>query len=98
MAGLSRSCARSGRPGLNVSPQRGGRERRVAEFAGSTVKEWLNGPYLAWTPDSKWLALAEPISGTQKRVWPLFLRSAETGESRRLTNPPAAVFQGDTAP
>ena len=78
---------------LILIPQRGGRERVLAETAGA----WLSaipGPYLAWTPDSKWLAFpkGDPVSA-------LFLLSVDTQELRRLTMPPSeATGDGDTNP
>ena len=45
--------------GISVSliliPQRGGRERILAELVMSGVRDIIYGPYLAWTPDSKWI-------------------------------------------
>jgi eukaryotic-like serine/threonine-protein kinase len=78
---------------LIIIPQRGGRERVLAEFDASGVSESVDGPYLAWTPDSKWLAVSEP-----EKVWTLFLHSVDSGERRRLTSPPANVIVGDTTP
>jgi len=60
---------------IMLIPQRGGRERLLAE-AG-------NG-YLAWTPDSKWLVGSCLETGRQA----LYLFSIETGEKQRLTYPP----------
>jgi Tol biopolymer transport system component len=54
----------------------------------------LPGPYIAWTPDSKWIA--DPVL-TDQRVFALSLISVETGEKRKLTSPPS-VSNGDTAP
>jgi len=81
---------------LALIPQRGGRERVLAEldFSGATFLPWP-GPYLAWTPDSEWVVTPVPEAGS--RVCTLYLFSVETGEKRRLTNPSARVY-GDTAP
>jgi Tol biopolymer transport system component/predicted Ser/Thr protein kinase len=71
------------RMALILIPQRGGRERMLAEWdeGGS-----LEGPFLAWTPDSRWLV--SPVrEDSSKGPWALFLFSAETGEKRRLTTP-----------
>jgi Tol biopolymer transport system component len=76
-------------------PQRGGHERVLAEFDfGRGGRQLIGGPYNAWSPDSKWIAT--PFL-TDQQVWGLSLISVETGEKRRLTNPPA-VAHGDTAP
>ena len=42
---------------LILIPQRGGRERVLSEFDLSP--ETLDGPYLAWTPDAKWIAVPQ---------------------------------------
>ncbi len=65
-----------------VVPALGGVERRVREtvFSGQYA-----GPTLAWTGDSKWLAVRDdgaPVPG-------LYLISLETGESRLLLERPA---------
>jgi len=85
-----------------VIPQRGGTERVLAEFdvsQGSGLGDFAPGRQLAWTPDSKWLAVSAPtkqgVSG--RRVLGLSLLSAETGERRELTSPFATTV-GDTAP
>ena len=80
---------------LILIPQRGGRERTLEEFDTSAQREPLDEPYLAWTPDSKWIAV--PVL-TERLVFGLSLVSVETGEKRNLTSPPAGVDTGDTAP
>jgi serine/threonine protein kinase len=82
---------------LIIVPQRGGRERELAEVDTSTITwQLVEPPYLAWTPDSKWLACPCPVPGTGGG-WGLFLFSAESGEKRELTHPPDGIA-GDTAP
>jgi serine/threonine protein kinase len=83
------------REALILIPQRGGRERLLEELDLSMASflPW-SGPYLAWTPDSKWLACPVPEAG-RSGSWTLYLFSVETGEKRKLTNPPP---DGDTAP
>ena len=80
---------------LMVIPQRGGRERTLEEFDTSAAREPIGGPYLAWAPDSKWIAV--PVL-TERRTFGLSLISVETGERRILTSPPADVDTGDTSP
>jgi eukaryotic-like serine/threonine-protein kinase len=81
-----------------VIAQRGGRERVLTETDGSHLEPFGapttgHGPSLAWTPDSKWLAIPQP----DREAWGLSLLSVETGETRRLTtiSPPTV---GDGAP
>jgi Tol biopolymer transport system component len=79
---------------LVLIPQRGGRERVLAELDFSTMGNPLPGPYLAWTPNSKWLACPRMEAG--KAMPALFLIAAETGEMQKLTDPPDDA--ADTAP
>ncbi len=62
----------------------GGPERIVTEIY--LDQNNVEGPYLAWSPDSRWLAIA----GFEKpdEVMGLFLYSVENGGKRRLTSPP----------
>ncbi len=63
----------------------GGSERRLAEvvIADSTRARW---PALAWSPDGRWLAVADRAAGDETEG--LFLIDAQSGEKRRLTRPP----------
>ena len=82
------------RTAIVVIPQRGGPERVVAELKGSPRNlPW--GPFLSWTPDSKWIVCPEQKTG--QRVWALHLFSRETGEDIALTDPPTSEA-GDLAP
>ncbi len=76
-------------------PQRGGPERILGEVKGSMLRALNYGPYLSWTPDSKWIVCPAPRSG--ERVWALHLFSTETGEQTELTSPPSSEA-GDVAP
>jgi len=78
-----------------IVPQRGGPERILSEIKGSMQQALLWGPYLSWTPDSKWIVCSAPRSG--ERVWALHLFSTETGEQIELTSPPSSEL-GDLAP
>jgi Tol biopolymer transport system component len=93
----------AGKVALFLIPQRGGRERLLAEMEvsgmdpqllipGTVGAESLDGPCLAWTPDSKWVLAPAPES----QAWALCLFSVETGEKRKLTIP--AVGVADTGP
>ena len=79
---------------IMLIPQRGGSERILAEIDGA-VRGLGYGPFLSWTPDSKWLVA--PTSTAGQLGWALHLFSTETGERRPLTNPPIEE-RGDTAP
>ena len=82
-----------GKTAIMLIPQRGGSERILAELDGSP--RLLHGPFLSWTPDSKWLVGPTPTTGLHG--WALHLYSAESGEQRPLTNPPNEEI-GDSAP
>ena len=80
----------SDRTELLLIPALGGPERKLAEARS----EFL-APSLDWSPDGNWLAVShregqDPVDG-------LFLVSAQTGEKRRLTEPPPG-HRGDSAP
>ena len=81
-----------GKTAIMVIPQRGGSERILAEVNGSLRVSY--GPYLSWTPDSKWLVGSTASTGQHGEG--LHLYSTETGEQRPLTNPPIDEI-GDTA-
>jgi eukaryotic-like serine/threonine-protein kinase len=83
-----------GKTAIMLIPQRGGSERIVAEVNGS-LQPLPFGPYLSWTPESKWLVGATSTIG--QHGGGLHLYSTETGEERPLTNPPVEEI-GDTAP
>ncbi len=83
------------RTDIVIVPQRGGPERILTEIKGSMQQALLYGPYLSWTPDSKWIVCPMPKSG--ERVWALHLFSTETGEQIVLTDPPSSEA-GDVAP
>jgi Tol biopolymer transport system component len=55
----------------------------------------VDGPFLAWFPESRWLAMAG--SDKPDQIPALFLYSVETGEKRRLTFPPGTTL-GDSCP
>ena len=83
-----------GKTAIMLIPQRGGSERTLAEVNGA-LQNVTYGPYLSWTPDSKWLVAATSTVG--QHGGGLYLYSTETGERRPLTNPPIEEI-GDTGP
>ena len=81
------------RTALMLTPQRGGPERVLGEYDVAYISFYpglLFGSYLAWSPDSKWLAL--PWGEAGKPATGLVLLNVETRETRRLTT------SGDNAP
>ena len=76
----------------------GGPERKVAETTlgrSTGALDW-NANYLAWSPDSKYLVMADQASEAER--FSLFIFSVATGEKRRLTTPPTATSaDGDPA-
>jgi Tol biopolymer transport system component/DNA-binding winged helix-turn-helix (wHTH) protein len=72
-----------------VAPAAGGSPRRLTQIAWPSVS-----PDLDWSADSRWLAVPDSGGGTQSSI---FLVSADTGERRKLTSPPADS-RGDCFP
>ena len=68
-------------------------ERKIAEVA-TNLYSW-GGRWLAWTPDGKWILT--PDKPSTAGPYELTAISTETGEKRRVTNPPLGVI-GDIAP
>jgi Tol biopolymer transport system component/tRNA A-37 threonylcarbamoyl transferase component Bud32 len=76
-------------------PALGGSERQLAEVLAPPLPETVRGPYLAWSPDSRWLVAPNRVSAQAPSG--LFLLSTETLEQSRLTTPPNAGL-GDFGP
>jgi Tol biopolymer transport system component/predicted Ser/Thr protein kinase len=75
------------RAALMLVPQRGGLERLLEELDIGGLGYWTgHGPYVAWTPDSEWLAIPSEESGKAARG--LLLISVKTREKRMLTTTP----------
>src|SRR5262249_11656766 len=83
-----------GKATIMLIPQRGGSERTLAQVS-EPMQLYFYGPFLSWTPDSKWLV--GPTSTTGSHGSGLALYSTETGEQRAITTPPIEEV-GDTAP
>ena len=90
-----RSYLESKRLAVMLIPQRGGSERQLANWDASKISVQIYPPYLAWTPDSKYLAFPY-MEGEQIRP-ALILTSVDTGEKRWLTTLPPTL-ESDTAP
>jgi eukaryotic-like serine/threonine-protein kinase len=72
-------------------PALGGVERKL----GAVAESFWSYSSLSWSPDGKFLALAERTA--PKSSSGLFLLSTETGDRRRLTSPPSEYI-GDVCP
>jgi eukaryotic-like serine/threonine-protein kinase len=81
------------RVALILIGQRGGLEQKLTEF--DFAGDIPDGPYLAWTSDSKSLVYSAPRASGR---WGLSLHNLVTGEDRRLTNPPPAGETGESGP
>jgi Tol biopolymer transport system component len=77
----------SGKLQIILIPPLGGPERVLVEM---DARSEFAGPWLAWTPDGKWLAA--PFAETSDQPPAVCLFSIESGEKRRLTSPPANVL------
>jgi Tol biopolymer transport system component/DNA-binding winged helix-turn-helix (wHTH) protein len=69
-------------------------ERPLTEIAAPWIRVGFFGAFLAWSPDSKWIATADKISS--EVPFGLVRISLETGEKRPLTLPPRGY--NDIAP
>jgi len=78
---------------VRLVPALGGPERRLAEI--QTPQTDIPRPFLAWTPDGRWLIVPERPSLADPHV--LALLSVDSGEKRFLTRPPPQSI-GDSAP
>ncbi|MBP1599302.1 MAG: pknB 18, partial [Acidobacteria bacterium] len=79
LRGLSSSDA-----ALLVKPRTGGQERVLVESGVAMAFGDVVLPYVAWTPDSKWLVF--PYAEPGKSGGGLYLFSLETMEKRKLTD------------
>jgi Tol biopolymer transport system component/serine/threonine protein kinase len=81
-----------------VIPSLGGPERKIADTVADNstfIFSWAP-PYLAWSADSKYLAITDRASPGEPHS--LFVLSVATGEKRQLTTPPAtALADGNPA-
>ena len=68
--------------------------RPLTEIAAPWIRVGFFGAFLAWSPDSKWIAAADKIAS--EAPFGLVRISVETGEQRPLTSPPRGY--NDIAP
>jgi serine/threonine protein kinase/WD40 repeat protein len=84
--------ALAGRTEVRLIAPLGGPERRVTEVS---LRAQPNVGYLTWCPDSTCVIVTDEQGDRQP--FALFVVSVETGEKRRLTNPPTSIL-GDVNP
>jgi eukaryotic-like serine/threonine-protein kinase len=77
--------------GIYIIPALGGAERKLAD-AYKRTSTAITPQALDWSPDGRTIAVVDKTS--EDEPWALFLISVETGERRRLTQPPAG-YEGD---
>jgi len=81
----------SGKLAVMLIPVNGGRERQIGELR--TQDKFLNYRSICWHPDGKWLAVAsDQESGHAPPS--IYLLSAETGKTLRITRPLAESGEG----
>jgi eukaryotic-like serine/threonine-protein kinase len=79
----------SGHFTVMLIPALGGPERRLTEIFIPDM-EWMPGPYLSWTPDSRSLVLPDRTAADKPVA--LFLFPVQLGDKRQLTFPPAGIL------
>lgn len=80
-----------GKAAVLMIPALGGSERKLCELANPVIYYfWIDGRFLAWTPDGKSLIVS--TRPTDAQPYGLFLLSTETGEMRSLTKAPPGSF------
>lgn len=84
----------SGKYGMYIVPALGGQERKLLDvFIPET--EWLPSPYLAWSPDNKWIIYSHKDAPALPTS--LFMVQIASRETRRITTAPSGAM-GDSAP
>ena len=82
--------------GLYLISPLGGRERKLAETRIPSTYQL--GSCLAWSPDSRWLAVCDWAEDSPGPTLSVFLLSVDSGQRRRLTRPPEDKGIGDIMP
>jgi Tol biopolymer transport system component/DNA-binding winged helix-turn-helix (wHTH) protein len=77
---------------LYLIPSLGGTERRIAQVWSSNS---LFHHLISWSPDSEWLVVVDKSIPSEPTS--IYMVARETGEKRKLTAPPAAIY-GDRSP
>ena len=70
-------------------PALGGPERKLTDIFVLDI-EWMPGPYLTWTPDSRSLVLPDRIAAEKPVA--LFVFPVQVGDKRQLTFPPGGML------
>lgn len=69
----------TGKTAIMLTPQRGGSERILAEIDGA-VRRLAYGPFLSWTPDSKWLVAPTSTPGQRSLALHFSRRKRENSD------------------
>ena len=72
-------------------PALGGPERKLTDIVVPDM-EWMPGPYVSWTPDSRSLVLPDRV--TAGKPVALFVFPVQVGDKRQLTLPPGGMLGG----
>ena len=71
-----------GKAEIILIPALGGPERKLAESSGVWPFEGIEMPFLAWSPDSRWIVARNANAPAE---WGLVAINVETGERQKLT-------------
>lgn len=79
----------SGHFSVMLIPALGGPDRKLTDISVPDI-EWMPGPYLSWTPDSRSLVLTDRIAADKPVA--LFVFPVQVGDKRQLTFPRAGTL------
>jgi Tol biopolymer transport system component/DNA-binding winged helix-turn-helix (wHTH) protein len=78
--------------GIYVVPALGGPERKL--LSTRLPGGWAHFSTISWSPDGKWLALADALPGEEDVIVGRYLLSTETLETKQIPNSPQCIGEG----
>ncbi len=78
--------------GIYVVPALGGPERKL--LSTRLPGGWTHFSIISWSPDGKWLALADVLPGEEDIIVGRYLLSTETLETKQIPNSPQCIGEG----
>jgi Tol biopolymer transport system component len=78
--------------GIYLVPALGGPERKL--LSTRLPGGWTHFSIISWSPDGKWLALADALPGDEDIIVGRYLLSTETLETKQIPNSPQCISEG----